>query len=119
MVTETTTTRLTYEEYLNEPVTMLRYDIVDGKVIMSAAPNPYHQRTSKRVFRPLDRFVMERELGEVFYAPLDVIIQRDPLRTRQPDLLFISNERADNYHPGRPDSRRPRLGGGDYFAQQH
>lgn len=45
MVTETTTTRLTYEEYLNEPVTMLRYDIVDGKVIVSAAPNPYHQRT--------------------------------------------------------------------------
>ena len=98
MVTEaatTATTRLTYEEYLKEPVTMSRYDIVDGEMIMSAAPNPYHQRTSRRFFRPLDRFVTERELGEILYAPLDVIIQRHPLRTRQPDLLFISSERAD------------------------
>ena len=91
----TTQTKLTYEEFLNEPVTMLRYDIVDGEVIMSAAPNPYHQRTSRRIFRPLDRFVTERGLGEVLYAPLDIIIQRAPLRTRQPDLLFISSESAD------------------------
>ena len=27
-------------------------------------------------------------------APVDVIIGREPLRTRQPDLLFVSNERA-------------------------
>ncbi len=54
MVTEpTTTTRLTYEEYLKEPESMLRYEIVDGEMIMSAAPNPYHQRTSKRTFLPL------------------------------------------------------------------
>lgn len=98
MVTEattTTTTRLTYEEYLKEPVTMHRYDIVGGEMIMSAAPNPYHQRTLRRIFRPLDRFVTERGLGEILFAPLDVIIQRNPLRTRQPDLLFISSEKAD------------------------
>ena len=34
----TTRTRLTYTEYLNEPETMLRFDIVDGEVIMSAGP---------------------------------------------------------------------------------
>ena len=33
-------------------------------------------------------------MGEVLFAPVDVIVQRDPLRTRQPDLLFVSNERA-------------------------
>ena len=90
-----TRTKLTYEEFLNEPVTMSRYDIVDGEVIMSAAPNPYHQRTVRRIFRPLDRFVTERGLGEILFAPLDIIIQRVPLRTRQPDLLFISSEKAD------------------------
>lgn len=46
-------------------------------------------------------------MGEVLYAPLDIVIQRNPLRTRQPDLLFISNERAgiiqdDRIHGG-PD----------------
>ena len=91
----TTQTKLTYEEYLKEPETKLRFDIVDGEVIMTAAPNPYHQRTLRRTFRPLDRFVNERGLGEILFAPLDIIIQRNPLRTRQPDLLFISNEKAD------------------------
>ena len=105
--TPATQTTLTYEEYLKEPESMLRYEIVDGETIMSAAPNPYHQRTSKRTFLPLDRLVTEHGLGEVLYAPLDIIVQRDPLRTRQPDLLFISNERAgiileDRIHGG-PD----------------
>ena len=90
----TTQTTLTYAEYLKEPETMLRYDIVDGKVIMSAAPNIYHQTVSGNVNEPVRRFVRQNNLGGVWYAPVDVIVQQDPLRTRQPDLLFISNARA-------------------------
>jgi Uma2 family endonuclease len=30
----------------------------------------------------------------VLKAPLDIVIRRDPLRTRQPDLLFLSAERT-------------------------
>ena len=104
MVTEATTTatnRLTYAEYLKEPESMLRYEIVDGEVIMSAAPHIEHQRTLKRAFRPIDRFVMERELGEILFAPVDIIVQREPLRTRQPDLLFISSEGAAIIQDGR------------------
>ena len=103
----TTRTRLTYQEYLKEPETMLRCEIVDGEVIMSAAPNIYHQRTIRRTFRPLDHFVADHGLGEIFFAPVDVIVRMEPLRVRQPDLLFISNERAtiiqeDRVHGG-PD----------------
>jgi Uma2 family endonuclease len=32
-------------------------------------------------------------LGEVLYAPLDILMRRDPLPTRQPDLLFVSQRR--------------------------
>ncbi len=104
MVTEATTTtqtRLTYEEYLKEPESMLRYEIVDGEMIMSAAPHVEHQRSLKRAFRPIDRFVVEHELGEVLFAPVDIIVQREPLRTRQPDLLFIINERLGIIRDGR------------------
>ena len=104
MVTEATTTtqtRLTYEEYLKEPESMLRYEIVDGEMIMSAAPHVEHQRSLKRAFRPIDRFVVEHELGEVLFAPVDIIVQREPLRTRQPDLLFINNEGAAIIQDGR------------------
>ena len=89
-----TQTTLTYEEYLKEPETMLRYDIVDGEVIMSAAPNIFHQTVSGNVNEPVRRFVRQNNLGGVWYAPVDVIVQQEPLRTRQPDLLFISNARA-------------------------
>ena len=97
----TTGTRLTYEEYLKEPETMLRYDIVDGEIVMSAAPHVEHQRTLKRAFRPIDRFVVQQDMGEILFAPVDIILQRDPLRTRQPDLMFVSNERASIIQDGR------------------
>ena len=42
----------------------------------------------------LHRFISKQQLGEVWFAPVDVIIQKEPLRTRQPDLLFVSNEHA-------------------------
>ena len=95
MTTLQTGTKLTYEEYLKEPETMLRLDIVDGEVIMAAGPTRYHQLISGNIYRPVHSFVDAGELGEVLYAPVDVIVQRSPLRVRQPDLLFVSNQRAD------------------------
>ena len=94
MTTLQTGTKLTYEEYLETPETMVRCEVVDGEVIM-AGPSLYHQIISRHIFRPVDRFVVANGLGELVYAPVDVIVQRDPLRVRQPDLLFVSNERAD------------------------
>ena len=63
---------------------------------MTIAPTPTiaHQRILGNLFWKLDQFVSEQQVGEVLFAPVDVIVQRDPLRTRQPDLLFVSNERA-------------------------
>ena len=88
----TQTRQLTYEEYLKTPEIKARYDIVDGVMTMAPAPSVTHQRILLRLTRLLDQFVSERQLGEVLFAPVDVIIQREPLRTRQPDLLFVSNE---------------------------
>ena len=97
MVTEAATTatnRLTYEEYLKEPYTMSRFDIVDGEVIMSAGPTRPHQIISGNVYRPVHRFASEGGLGEVLYAPVDVVVRQEPLRVRQPDLLFVANENS-------------------------
>ena len=90
----TQTQRLTYEQYLKTPEIKARYDIVDGVMIMAPAPTLNHQKVLGRLFARLDPFVGERQLGEVFFAPVDVLVRREPLRTRQPDLLFVSNERA-------------------------
>jgi Uma2 family endonuclease len=86
--------KLTYEAYLALPEMKQRYEIVDGVLIMPPAPTPAHQWFSKRIFSRLDNFVEERYLGVVLFAPVDLLIQREPLRTRQPDILYLSAERT-------------------------
>lgn len=90
----TQTHRLTYEEYLKTPEIKARFDIVYGVMTIAPTPTVAHQRILGNLFWKLDQFVSEQQVGEVLFAPVDVIVQRDPLRTRQPDLLFVSNERA-------------------------
>jgi Uma2 family endonuclease len=84
---------LTYAEYLALPEMKARYSIVDGELVMAAAPTTEHQRCILELALKLTPVVREHHLGEVFIAPVDIVIRRDPLRTRQPDLLFISNAR--------------------------
>lgn len=86
---------LTYTDYLALPEIKKRYEIVDGALVfMTPAPTERHQRIARAFFRVVDGFVVARGLGEVYFAPLDILVSRDPLKTRQPDLLFISRERA-------------------------
>jgi Uma2 family endonuclease len=104
----TTQTRLlTYEEYLNEPESKERREIVDGEVVMVAAPTLYHQTISVNILGPTHYFVTMQGLGRIWHAPLDVVVEQEPVRVRQPDLLFVSNERShilgDRMINGGPD----------------
>ena len=86
---------ITYQDYLAGPEIKARKEIVDGVLIMFAAPALIHQTVLSDLNDPVKQFVHQNQLGGVWFAPVDVIIQRDPLRVRQPDLLFVSNERAE------------------------
>ena len=95
MVTEaTTTTRLTYEEYLKEPVTMHRYDIVDGEVVMLFRHTTPPQIDPEDAFGFLHQFVTERNLGEVYFSPEEVLAQHYSILVGRPDLLYVSNQVA-------------------------
>lgn len=85
---------LDYAAYRKTPETKRRYDIVDGVIqFMSPSPNLSHQEILGRVFLILHRHVERNQLGKVYLAPADVIISRSPLRTRQPDVMYVSNKR--------------------------
>jgi Uma2 family endonuclease len=85
---------LSWDEYVRgEPADLERYEIVDGVVIELPAPSVGHQRVVRRLLCLLEDFVSSRNLGEVLPTPLDIVVQQNPVRTRQPDLLFV---RADN-----------------------
>jgi Uma2 family endonuclease len=85
---------LTYQQYLDLPEMKARYSIVDGIFVMDAVPTPEHQLILQELLLKLVPFIREHRLGELFIAPLDIVIRRDPLRTRQPDLMFISHWRC-------------------------
>ena len=83
--------KFTYEDYQHTPEDK-RYELLDGELIMVPAPNLEHQRIGIRLGALLHGFVQERGLGEVFHAPCDVVLSNTDVV--QPDLLFVSNERA-------------------------
>ncbi len=86
--------KLRFEDYLLMPETNLRYEIIDGEMMMSPAPTVEHQWIICNLIDDLRPHVKKRKLGVVLPAPLDVVISRKPLRTRQPDILFVSYERS-------------------------
>ena len=52
MATQRSGTLLTYEDYCNLPDDE-RYELIDGELIMAAAPSVTHQRISRNIGTPL------------------------------------------------------------------
>jgi Uma2 family endonuclease len=88
-----TSTKWTYEDLLLLPEDGLRHEIIDGEHYVNASPIPRHQRVSFRFVLAIGKYLEEHPLGELFFAPLDVIFSRHDIV--EPDLLFISNERRE------------------------
>ena len=84
--------RLTYGDYCHLPEDGKRYEIIDGELFVTPSPFRPHQRAVTRLTSYLSIFVQEKELGEVFVAPFDVVFSR--FDVVEPDLLYISKERA-------------------------
>ena len=91
MVASEIPVKLTYEDYKNTPEDE-RYELLDGELVMSEAPRIVHQQIDMDLGTLMNLFVKENDLGRVFSAPTDVVLSDTVVV--QPDLLFISNERA-------------------------
>ena len=91
MATAQPVLKFTYEDYRTTPEDK-RYELLDGDLLMTPAPNLKHQRVQLELAMQLGRFIKERALGEFFFAPCDVVLSNHDVV--QPDLLFVSRERA-------------------------
>jgi Uma2 family endonuclease len=82
-----------------------RYEIIDGELLLTPAPNINYQFVSSSLFFAVQRHVSEHKLGYVFSAPTDVIL--DPHNVVQPDILFVSHANRGLLKPrgvfGAPD----------------
>jgi len=85
---------LTYDDYVTFPdQDGIRKEIIEGELFMSPAPAIKHQSISKKLFRMLEDFITQHKLGEVWYAPCDVIFSN--INIVQPDILYISNQNIE------------------------
>ena len=81
----------TLTEYLAMPEGAPYYEFINGIAHFMPSPTFLHQRILARLFRRMDTFVEEHNLGITLFAPLDVYLSDEEYY--QPDMLFVSNER--------------------------
>lgn len=83
----------TYKEYAALPEGA-PYQLIGGKLVMTPAPAPHHQRISKKLEFVLYEFVEKKKgIGEIFYSPIDVYFEETEVY--QPDIIFISKDRLE------------------------
>jgi Uma2 family endonuclease len=82
---------LTYEDYAALPADGRRYEVHDGELSVTPAPSPQHQMVSRNLFTVLHHHVRTKGLGEVLYAPLDVILAETAIV--QPDIVYLDRTR--------------------------
>lgn len=83
--------RWSYEDLARLPDDGKRHELIDGEHFVSPSPTPRHQRVAMNLAVILGGFVRETRCGELFAAPLDVVLS--PHNVVEPDVLFIAAER--------------------------
>jgi len=68
-----------------------RYELIGGELIMVPSPSTKHQRITGKIYRLLSDFAEKNQLGEIFDAPMDVVLENQVI---QPDILYISKDRS-------------------------
>ncbi len=96
--------KFTYKEYLLIEDTK-QYEILRGNLISYPTPTSYHQWYRKNISMILNGFVRNNQIGYIFSAPTDVILDEE--NVVQPDLIFIKQENRDKIQKrgifGNPD----------------
>ncbi|MDX1942898.1 MAG: Uma2 family endonuclease [Saprospiraceae bacterium] len=101
--------KMTYQEFRqlefdeNDP---FLYELINGELVKKSAPNPEHQEISGLLYNKIFTHIVEKKLGKILYAPIDVFL--DEHNVPQPDLVFVRQERLDIIDKkegilGRPD----------------
>jgi Uma2 family endonuclease len=84
----------TYDDYLATPEdSSQRYEIVDGKLFVTAAPRFRHQLVVTNLAGIMRELALRHELGQVVVGPVMVHLADDAVT--EPDLVFVRADRMD------------------------
>ena len=97
--------RWTHEDLATLPDDGQRYEVLEGRLVVSPSPVIAHQTILFNLARKLGDLLHEPGLARVLFAPCDVRLS--PTTTVQPDLIVVAAERAaiigDKCITGAPD----------------
>ena len=85
--------KLTYDDFVLFPDDGKRHELIDGEHYVTPSPNRKHQTVSGNLFLLIGTWLEKHPIGQLFHAPFDVVFSR--FDVVEPDLLYMSNERAD------------------------
>ena len=85
----------TYEAYAALTDDGKCYEIVQGVLVMSPAPDGPHQGVTGKIYRYLCEQVMDKRLGLVLPSPLDVALTEQ--NVFQPDVVVLLKEHLARY----------------------
>lgn len=84
--------KLTYDDFVLFPDDGKRHELIDGEHYETPSPNTKHQRISLHLVVMIGGWLEEHRVGRLFHAPYDVVLSL--FDVVEPDLLYLSNERA-------------------------
>jgi Uma2 family endonuclease len=84
--------KLTYDDFVLFPDDGQRHELIDGEHYVTPYPNMKHQRVLGNLFLVIASWLETHPVGEAFLSPFDVVFSN--IDVVEPDLLYLSNERA-------------------------
>ncbi len=85
--------KLTYDDFVLFPDDGQRHELIEGEHVVTPAPNAKHQLIAGAIYALIWNYLEANRIGEVFIAPFDVVLSE--FSVVEPDVLYLSNERAD------------------------
>lgn len=84
--------KLTYDDFVRFPDDGKRHELIDGEHVVTPSPSTRHQRICGNLHLLIGNWLELHPIGQVFFAPFDVVLSHVDIV--EPDLLYLSNERA-------------------------
>lgn len=84
--------KLTYDDFVLLPDDGLRHELIDGEHYVTPSTNTRHQRISGVLHGLIWSYLELHPIGKISHAPFDVVLTK--FDVVEPDLLYMSNERA-------------------------
>jgi len=85
--------KLTYDDFVLFPDDGKRHELIDGEHYVTPSPNRKHQKVLGNLHLLIGSWLEQYPIGQVYFAPFDVIFTM--FDVVEPDLLYMSNERAE------------------------